>query len=314
MGTISTFGYLLFLFFTAVKMDFGLILRTRKKAAIIGIAAPLVPFFFGMSIKPAVQNHLPVLEKRKLTNLVVGQSITSYPVISNLIAELNILNSEFGRLALSSSVVSDVVSFILAIFVSLGQLYKEEGLFSAGKTFTVVICLIVVVVFVIRPLMFWVIKRTPEGRPVKNIYVYGIIFLALSSGLWSSVFGEYVFLGTYILGLAIPDGPPLGSAVIDKLDCFVSGVFLPLLLVSTGMRFDFREMKFDMMIQSSMIIIILLYVVKLMTCLLPCLYYKMPTLDSLALSIVMSSQGIVELALYSMLRDNNVCLNIYIYI
>ncbi|KAF3432879.1 hypothetical protein FNV43_RR23981 [Rhamnella rubrinervis] len=305
VGTLSMFGYQLFLFLTAVKMDLGTILRTRKKAAIIGVAAPLVPFFFGMGIKPALQTHLRTSEKTKLTNLVVAQSITSFPVISSLIIELNILTSEFGRLALTASMVSDVVSFCLANIVSLAETYKLQGFLEALKMFSIIIGFIIVVIFIIRPMMFWIIKRTPEGRPVKNVYVYTIILLALSSGLLSNIVGAYVFLGPYILGLAIPDGPPLGSAVIDKLDSFVSGVFLPLLMVSTGMRVDCQEMKFDKMILSSMVIIILTYLVKLVTCLLPCMYYKMPTLDSLALSLIMSSQGIVELSLYSMLRDNN---------
>ncbi|KAF3448410.1 hypothetical protein FNV43_RR09123 [Rhamnella rubrinervis] len=305
MGTLSLFGFQLFLFLTAVKMDLGTILRTRKEAAIIGITAPLIPFFFGMGIKPGLQSHLLVSDKKKLTNLVLGLAITSFPVIYAVIIELNILNTEFGRLALSASMVSELVSFCLANCVNLGETYNEEGLNKALTKFSIIIGAIIVVKLVIRPLLFWIIKRTPEGRPVKNVYVYTLVVLSLTSGLAPNPLGEYVYLGPIILGLAIPDGPPLGSAVIDKLESFVSGVFLPLLITSTGMRVDFHEMKFDKMISSSIIITILTYLVKLVTCLLPCIYYQIPMLDSLALSLIMASQGIVELNFYSILRDNN---------
>ncbi|XP_030924628.1 cation/H(+) antiporter 15-like [Quercus lobata] len=48
--------------------------------------------------------------------------------------------------------------------------------------------------------------------------------LATSS---SMVNGVHFMLGPMILGLAVPDGWPLGSAIVDKLDSYVSSILLP---------------------------------------------------------------------------------------
>lgn len=304
--TIAMFGYQMFLFTVAVKMDLVSILRTRRKAFIIGVCAPLVPFLLGLAFEPSLQAIFPTpTDKHRLTNLIIGQSITPYPVISSLITELNILHSEFGRLALSASIVSEVVSFCVTNFIRLHGAYGHGGLVPTLLHMAGMIAYILFVLIAVRPLMFSIIKRTPAGRPIKNVYVYAIVVLALISGLLTKLFGGFVLFGTYVLGWAIPDGPPLGSAVIEKLDCYVSGVLLPLLITSTSTRITLKEMKFDR-IESTIVVIAFTYVVKFLTCLVPCIFYRMPWLDSIALCLVMTSQGIVELTLYSELRDSNV--------
>ena len=161
--------------------------------------------------------------------------------------------------------------------------------------------------------MLWIVKKTPEGRPVKDAYVYPIIVLALATALYSNSFDEQVFMGPYILGLAIPDGPPLGSAIVGKLDCFVSGVFLPLFVATSVLRVDFSKNRFDGVIKADTLMVVLMYVAKFVACLTSCVFYRMPRHDSLALSFIMTSKGIVEIATYTYFRDSNVSLYIHIY-
>lgn len=130
-----------------------------------------------------------------------------------------------------------------------------------------------------------------------------IIVLALACALYSDTFDEQVFLGPYILGLAIPDGPSLGSAIASKLDCFVSGVFLPLFVTTRELRVDFTK-------NCS----ILTYVAKLAACVTACIFYRMPMYDSWALAFIMTSKGILEIAFYTFFRDMNVFSTSYLLI
>ena len=55
--------------------------------------------------------------------------------------------------------------------------------------------------------------------------------------LLGEITGLHYMLGPMILGLAVPDGWPLGSAIIDKLESFVSLILLPTCYVlSCGRR------------------------------------------------------------------------------
>lgn len=40
------------------------------------------------------------------------------------------------------------------------------------------------------------------------------------------------------MGLVIPDGPPLGAALTDMLDCFVSVLLMPIFFIACGLRMN----------------------------------------------------------------------------
>ena len=88
-------------------------------------------------------------------------------------------------------------------------------------------------------------------------------WLSLVPFIQSDTFDEQVFLGPYILGLAIPDGPPLGSAIASKLDCFVSGVFLLLFVTTRVLRVDFTKNTLNPLVRSNVILVGVTYVAKL---------------------------------------------------
>lgn len=83
--------------------------------------------------------------------LVTEQSLTSFPVISWILHDLKLLNTELGRLALSASVVSNVLSSLLVV---IGSSIKNGEVRFIGYT----AALIVIVIFVVRPGMQWVAR------------------------------------------------------------------------------------------------------------------------------------------------------------
>ncbi|KAJ1404589.1 Sodium/solute symporter superfamily [Sesbania bispinosa] len=98
---------------------------------------------------------------------LVSHTISSFAVIASLLNELCIQNSELGRLALSSALVSDVLStFVASVGVALQ--------------------------------CFWIIKRTPEGRPVKDGYIYVIIAMVFGLGFVACVEDRF-FPGLFII-------------------------------------------------------------------------------------------------------------------
>ncbi|KAF4380467.1 hypothetical protein F8388_024760 [Cannabis sativa] len=305
LATLSMFGYALFLFTIGVKMNIGLVTKSGTKTVTIGVATLFVPFLCGLITKEFIAQHLTLPDKNKLSFVFVTQCLVPFPVISNLISDLNLLNSEIGRLSMSSAMVSDTISFFLTasflmIRVSMDSLRKAIIDTSATMAF------ILVSAFVIRPLMFFIIRKTPEGRPVKDIYVYTIIALALLSCLISDLLDQQIFMGPYVLGLlAIPDGPPLGSAIVAKLDCFVTGVFVPLFVSTSVLRVDLRKFVFDNLMTTNIILVMVTNIAKFVACYIACFIYDMPRLDSWVLSFIMTTQGTVQIGLYTSFRDTD---------
>jgi len=288
IGTLSTFSYLLFLFVSGVKMDVGMIKRTGRKALFTGVACMLLPLLISLLVEMKLRRLWLNEEKTYvLPLLTVSHCITPFPVLACLLEDLKILNSELGRLGLSIALLSNTLTTLANLSIGL--------------------ITIIVLVFAIRPTMFWVIRQTPEGRPVKDTYIHTIMLMVFGSGFLSHLVGQTPLSGPFTLGLAIPDGPPLGSAIVDKLNCFILDVLMPIFVTTCAMRTNLSLIKFDNnFITINGILIVLTFVAKVVACLVPLLLSKMPLNDALALALLLSCKGVVQLFEYAYLYDNEV--------
>jgi Kef-type K+ transport system membrane component KefB len=133
--------------------------------------------------------------------------------------------------------------------------------------------------------------------------------MVLGCALFSEYIGQHFMIGPIIFGMAVPDGPPLGSALSERLDAMVKTVFLPLYFLYSGIRFDLYILD-----AQSFVIVQVLGIVasigKVVGTLLPSIYWKMPLTDVLSLGLLMSTQGITQLlylqsSLHLHVRINN---------
>jgi Kef-type K+ transport system membrane component KefB len=309
IGVLASLGYTLFLFLGGVKMDLSMIFRTGRKAMCIGALTLLVPFLLAMGMQKVLRSIQSLSDEDRLKIIMAAaiQASTPFPVIACLLSDLNIVNSELGRLGLSTAVVCDLLSGFLVYGFSLAKVAYLD-LPGAAKDIGMVVGYVIIVVFVARPAMFWMVRQTPEGRPVKDLYIFSIILVVLGVALASNRFDLSVVFGPFILGLAVPDGPPLGSTLVQKLDCMVSGVLLPLFVTITMMKANLSDINFngDQLAKPNLIITIVIVIAKFAACMGPALYCKMPIKDATTLALIMSCKGVCEMAYYSIYRANQV--------
>ncbi|KAK8518716.1 hypothetical protein V6N13_018011 [Hibiscus sabdariffa] len=249
-------------------MDASLTFKSGKKAVYIGFLTVLVPLLACLITNKVFHPEDYFFNTNKFF-LAVSYAGTSFPVIHNLLSELKILNSELGRLGLSAALV--------------------------------------VVVFVLRPGIKWMVKHISETSQKKDICFYLVILAFMLSPPITKQFHLHAKFGPFILGLVVPDGPPLGSALVEKLDPIISGFFLPIFATTCGIRVDpssFKKISTFLINQS--IGAVVTVVVKFGVSLALAMFCKMPMRDSLALAFVMISKGIVEIGYYSSMSDSMV--------
>ncbi|PPR89891.1 hypothetical protein GOBAR_AA30796 [Gossypium barbadense] len=156
------------------------------------------------------------------------EALTSFSVIACLLAELKILNTELGRLALSSAAVGDLSTLFLVRIITLSRPFISSPLLVLVRG-VITCCFLALLFFVFRPLMYWVIKRTPNGGPVAEVYITATMMAAVGCAVVTHWTDRSPLIGAFLFGLAVPDGPPLGSALIDKFECFTNGLFLSII-------------------------------------------------------------------------------------
>ncbi|KAL0434835.1 UNVERIFIED_CONTAM: Cation/H(+) antiporter 15 [Sesamum radiatum] len=113
------------------------------------------------------------------------------------------------------------------------------------------------------------------------------------SALYGEYLGQHFTFGPIILGMVIPDGPPIGSALVNKLELFVSSIFLPIFFVVSAARIDFSMISLrNFAIIEGLAVCAFFW--KLVGVILPSLSWNMTASDALHLGLMLSNQGMVE--------------------
>ncbi|XP_057432074.1 cation/H(+) antiporter 3-like [Lotus japonicus] len=302
ISTISSIGLVLFIFINGVQMDFNMIKRTGHKAWVISTIGLIAPLLLGLAPLAFFPGKLEKEHEMDIYVSLVSHSLTSFAVVASLLTELKIQNSELGRLALSSALVSDILSIIVAM-IAVVVVKTPNGSVMARELF-LSFSLVVLIPLIFRPVMFWIIKNTPEGRPVNEGYIYMIIAMVFVMGVFSVKINHEFISGAFILGLSVPEGPPLGSALVKKLKFFGNTFLLPIFVTTAMLRAD---LKMDYLSTTNLVIglvVFVTHVVKIISCFIPALFCQMPVNDALTVALIMNTKGIVEVGLFFALHDN----------
>ncbi|KAK8530001.1 hypothetical protein V6N12_060763 [Hibiscus sabdariffa] len=306
LGAIGGIGFLFFLFLSGVKMDVSLMFKSGMKAVYFGFLTALVPLLACLIMDNAYYPDDDFFNTNKFF-LAVSYAGTSFPVIHNLLSELNILNSELGRLGLSAALIGDMVTLVLTICSLWMKAQGEVGTKRVLQDVGWAILFLVIVVFALRLGIKWMVKHIPKTSQKKDICFYLVILAFLLSPRITQLFHLHPKSGPFILGLVVPDGPPLGSTLVEKLDPIISGLFLPIFATTCGLRVDLASFKKDSKFQINQpIAAVVTLVVKFGVSLALAMFCKMPMRDSLVLAFVMISKGIVEIGYYSSMYDSMV--------
>ncbi|CAN0898961.1 Cation/H(+) antiporter 3 [Linum grandiflorum] len=300
LNAAARMGYSLFMFTTGVKTDVGMMLRSGRKIMILGIASVLVPYIISLIYQSERLFIGPGLRERMaIIGFSALQAMTTFPVVSHLLVELKLTNSELGRLALSSSLVSG----LLAACLELSSIISTEIHGLLNSCITVVWALFAA--FVLRPIMLWVVKQTPPGHKFHPAFIPLILGVAFVYQIYLDAMNQSQALGPFILGLAVPAGPPLGSLLVDSIEPINNSVLFPLFVVTSAMRGDLHVIFATDIPDKAYYItsIIVSLFVKFLICLLLSLPWMPPT-DSVVLALIMSSKGVYELGVYSSHRDS----------
>ncbi|XP_051143805.1 cation/H(+) antiporter 15-like [Andrographis paniculata] len=288
-------GVMFYSFVVGVKIDLSLISKSGKKALVIGTCTFVFPlvftFIFGKFLILLVPKDSNIYSS--IPWIGSFQAISSFQAIVTLLAELKLMNSDIGRLAIPSSTLSGVCS---ALWVLIVFTVYQGSRVGSSKLLLILVFLGIMVVFtvcVFRPMVIWMARRMNEVRWVKESHVRVIITLVLLSGFYGECFGQNFIWGPLILGMAVPSGPPLGSALVEKIEFFVTHNMLPLLFVVSAAGLDFSVISLrNFVIIECLSVVSLLG--KLAAAMLPSLYFRISSGNAFCLGLILNNQGIME--------------------
>ncbi|XP_022931273.1 cation/H(+) antiporter 18-like [Cucurbita moschata] len=307
LDTLANLGLLFFLFLVGLELDPNSLRRTGKGAMSIAAAGITLPFILGIGTSFVLRSTISkgVDGPPFLVFMGVALSITAFPVLARILAELKLLTTNVGRMAMSAAAVNDVAAWILlALAIALSGTGNSPlvalWVFLCGSGF-VLLCF-----FALPPVFRWMSLRCADGEPVSELYICATLSTVLAAGFITDLIGIHALFGAFVVGVLVPKDGPLAGALVEKVEDLVSGLFLPLYFVSSGLKTDITTIKGAQSWGLLVLVVVTACFGKIIGTISVALLCKMPFRESLALGFLMNTKGLVELIVLNIGKDRKV--------
>ncbi|XP_003566124.2 cation/H(+) antiporter 15 [Brachypodium distachyon] len=306
LETVAHLGLLYFLFLVGLEMDVNVIKRSGKKALIIAVAGMALPFCIGTATSFIFRHQVSknVHQASFLLFLGVALSVTAFPVLARILAEIKLLNSDLGKIAMSAAIVNDMCAWILlALAIAISEVNSTP--FSSLWVLLSGVAFVLACFYVVRPVMWWIVRRVPEGESISDVHVTLILTGVMISGVCTDAIGIHSVFGAFVYGLVIPSAP-LGVVLIEKLEDFVTGLLLPLFFAISGLRTNVTQVRDPVTVWLLVLVFVMASFAKIMGTILIAVAYTMSFRDGVALGFLMNTRGLVEMIVLNIGRDKEV--------
>ncbi|KAG8659081.1 cation/H(+) antiporter 18 [Manihot esculenta] len=307
LDTLANLGLLFFLFLVGLELDLKALRQTGKKALMIAVAGISFPFVLGIGVSFVLRKTISggVKEAPFLVFMGVALSITAFPVLARILAELKLLTTDVGRMAMSAAAVNDVAAWILlALAIALSGTGHSPltslWVLLSGVGF--IICCIAIIPFVFK----WMAHRCPQGEPVNEMYVCATLATVLAAGLCTDCIGIHALFGAFVIGILIPKEGPFAGALVEKVEDLVSGLFLPLYFVSSGLKTNVATIHGAQSWGLLVLVISTACFGKIVGTLVVSLLCRIPIREAVTLGFLMNTKGLVELIVLNIGKDRKV--------
>ncbi|XP_021750716.1 cation/H(+) antiporter 20-like [Chenopodium quinoa] len=243
----------------------------------------------------------------------VSLSITAFPVLARILAELKLLTTKVGETAMAAAAFNDVTAWILlALAVALAGNGEEGGHKSSPLvSLWVLLAGVGFVAFMflaVKPLMAWMVRRcSAEQGVVDELYITITLAGVLVAGFMTDFIGIHSIFGAFIFGMIIPKEGNFAEKLLERIEDFVSGLLLPLYFASSGLKTDVTKIQGAVAWGLLVLVIAVACFGKIFGTFVVAKFCKMKTRDALVLGVLMNTKGLVELIVLNIGKEKKVC-------
>ncbi|VFQ81569.1 unnamed protein product [Cuscuta campestris] len=287
--TMAHLALVLFAFMIGLQTDVKAVLRTGTKSKAVSLSGVIVPFLIGTSL----YYSLPHDDKPGGFVFSGGSlTVTSFSTLANILDRQRVIQTDVGKVALSASLVYDLSSWVFLAF-GLMQSGSNENIHWA------IICSLAYMLFCVyylRPLLAWVVRKTPEGQGHSEYYICALVIGMMVSGIITDAIGTHPMIGAFIFGMLVPT-QALESAVLDRLEDFVMGVFMPVFFVVCGLRTNIDVMASSVGFFLVILIVFFAFAAKTLGALLSTCFSGLSYKEAIAVGILTNTKSTMAMVI-----------------
>ncbi|MED6173423.1 Cation/H(+) antiporter 20 [Stylosanthes scabra] len=314
LESVASIGLLFFLFLVGLELDLNSIRRSGRRAFGIAAAGISLPFISGIGVAFILRKTVDGADKvgygQFLVFMGVALSITAFPVLARILAELKLLTTPVGETAMAAAAFNDVAAWILlALAVALAG--NADGSHKSPLVSVWVLlsgaAFVIFMMTVIRPAMKLVARRcSAEHDAVDEAYICLTLAGVMVSGFLTDLIGIHSIFGAFVFGLTIPKGGDFAERLIERIEDFVSGLLLPLYFASSGLKTDVTKIRGGTAWGLLVLVISTACAGKILGTFVAALMCMIPAREALTLGVLMNTKGLVELIVLNIGKEKKV--------
>ncbi|KAM5485202.1 hypothetical protein McanCB56680_002123 [Microsporum canis] len=301
LNLVANLGLVLYLFMIGVETDLRSLVSNWRVAASVSAAGMVLPFALGCAIAYGLYHEFrqepglaPIGFGTYLLFIGIAMAITAFPVLCRILTELELLSTRVGVIVLSAGVGNDVVGWILlALCVALVN--ASTGLTALWVLLTCV-GFVLLLVFVVRPLFLWYLRRTGSlhDGPDQSVVTLTLL-LVLSAAFFTQVIGVHAIFGGFMIGLICPHDGGFAIKLTEKIEDVIGALFLPLYFALSGLNTNIGLLDSGTVWGYVFGVIFIALIAKVVGGMVASRLNGLLWRESLTIGVLMSCKGLVEL-------------------
>ncbi|PIN10868.1 putative K+/H+-antiporter [Handroanthus impetiginosus] len=313
--SVASIGLLYFLFLVGMELDLNSIRRSGRRAFAIAMGGISFSFTLGIGVAYIFRKSVAGADKVGFLPYIiftgVAVSITAFPVLARILAELKLLTTPIGETAMAAAALNDVAAWIsLALAVALagngGDGPKKSPLISIWVLLSGVV-FIIFMMAAIKPAMKWVERRCSEKNNAGDeVYISLTLGGVLVAGFITDLIGIHAIFGAFVFGVTIPKGGDFAGRLMERIEDFVSGLLLPLYFASSGLKTNVATIKGGESWGLLALVITAACVGKIFGTFVAAVMCTIPGREAITLGVLMNTKGLVELIVLNIGKEKKV--------
>ncbi|KAL9148573.1 hypothetical protein ABFS82_12G049900 [Erythranthe guttata] len=293
--TMALYARIIIMFLIGLETDFPYLLRKLRIAGTIACGSCFICTVFAAAVTSFIFTETGAHGSHFIMALTLSiiLSNTASPFVTRLAHDLKFANTDIGRLAISSSLISDAYAVLLLIIITRDkQEYGFKNSIFLGILYSVVI---IVVIVVNRHVANWLNRRNRSQKYLKNTEIFILLAILFVAATSLETLGFSSIIACFLIGALFPRGGKTGRTLLIKLSYSVHNFVLPIYFGYSGFKSDLTHINSLTNFAIVAIIILLSIGGKVTGTLAACFHLKIPLNEGVLLAFLMNLKGHVDL-------------------